>query len=261
MVEEVILARRARLAPWLAAKEEGRRLALLTAYDYPTARLLEEAGIDMLLVGDSLGMVVLGYPDTTHVTMDDMVHHVKAVARGASHTLICGDLSYASYRTPREAVENAGRLIEAGAHVVKMEGGGVIAQQVRAVVAAGFPVLGHLGMLPQQILVTGRYRKYGKTEAERDALLEDAQILEDCGVIGMVLECVEGATAELISASVDVPTIGIGSGKRCDGQVLVVHDLIGLFPWFQPGFVEPAADVAAEIRRAVAIYRARVSEG
>ncbi len=258
MVEETILARQHRLRSWKTAKSEGRRLAVLTTADYPTARLLDETGIDLLLVGDSLGMVTLGYPDTTHVTMEEMLHHLRAVVRGATRTPICADLPYASYRTPREAVENAGRLIEAGAHLVKMEGGTAIAAQLQAVAACGFPFIGHIGMLPQHIQETGRYRKFGRDKAEAARLTDDAHVLEDAGALGIVLECIMPTVASLITASIEIPTIGIGSGPECDGQVLVLHDLIGLFPWFRPSFAEPAADVATQIKQAATCFRARV---
>jgi len=258
MVEETLLNCQARMRSWREAKEQDRSLTVLTAYDYPAAKLVEEAGVDMILVGDTLGMVELGYPDTTHVTMEDMIHHLRAVVRGASNTLICADLPFETYVTPHQAVDNAGRLIEAGAHAVKLEGGNEMENQVRGIVNAGFPFIGHLGMLPQQILVEGKYRKYGKTEKESTRLVEDARILEDAGASGIVLECIVPEVTEVITASLSIPTIGIGSGPQCDGQVLVLHDLIGLFPWFRPKFAEPAADVAETIRQAVRTFRERI---
>jgi len=255
MVEDTTALLAYRAHAWRAAKSEGRRLATLTAYDYPTAKLVAEAGIDMILVGDSLGMVVLGYPDTTQVTMADMLHHLRAVKRGAPEAFVAVDLPYASYETANAAVAHAGELIEAGAQAVKMEGGATIESQLRAVAAAGFPLIGHLGMLPQSIHSEGgHYRRHGRTAEEAIQLSNDAQLLEDLGAMAIVLECVEAPVATAISAALEIPTIGIGSGSGCDGEILVIHDLIGFFPWFTPKFVTPDADVAGEIRNAVARY-------
>ena len=240
----------AALAALQAKKQRGEKIAMLTAYDYPTARLLEESGVDVLLVGDSVGMVVLGYPDTTHVTMDHMLHHTRAVARGAERTPIFADLPINSYRTAEEAVENAGRLIDAGAHAVKFEGGATHVAQIRALVAAGIPVIAHIGMMPQHVLEEGGYKVKGKTPAETDALLADAAAVQEAGAWGILLELVKPEVARQITASVLIPTIGIGAGLDCDGQVLVTHDLIGLFPWFTPKFVTPAAEVGGTIREA-----------
>lgn len=235
-------------------KQRGEKIAVLTAYDYPTARLLDESGIDFVLVGDSVGMVVLGYPDTTHVTMDEMVHHTRAVARGAKRAPILADLPIASYDTPDLALVNSRRLIEAGAHAVKLEGGMSHVAQIAALAAAGIPVMAHIGMMPQSVLVEGGYKMKGKTADEAERLLADALAVEKAGAFGLLLELVVPEVARRITAAIAIPTIGIGSGAACDGQVLVTHDLIGLFPWFTPKFVAKEADVAAEIRRAAQAF-------
>ena len=244
----------------LRRRKGDRPIAALTAYDYPTARLLDEAGVDVLLVGDSLGMVVLGFPDTTHVTLEHMLHHIAAVARAAPRALIVADFPIHSYDTPDQALATARRLVAAGAEAVKLEGGLNQAEKVRAITAAGIPVVGHLGMLPQSVLEQGGYHKTGKTPAQAAALLADAQALNAAGVCAIVLESVLPATATLITAQSAVPTIGIGCGEvTCDGEVAVVTDLIGSFPWFVPPFARPEADVASSIRDAAAKYVARVT--
>jgi 3-methyl-2-oxobutanoate hydroxymethyltransferase len=246
------------LAQLSSMKTRGEKIAVLTAYDYPTARLLDEGGIDLLLVGDSLGMVVLGYPDTTLVTLDEMLHHTRAVARGAQRAPILADLSIATYDTPEQAVTSARQLIEAGAHAVKLEGGASHVAQIAALHAAGIPVMAHIGMQPQRVRIEGGYRLKGKTPEEADALLADALAIEQAGAFALLLELVQADVAKRISESIRIPTIGIGAGPHCDGQVLVTHDLIGLFPWFKPKFVAPAANVAQEIRAAVAEFIRRV---
>ena len=238
-----------------AMKACGQKVAALTAYDYPLARLLDEAGIPFIHVGDTVGMVVLGYPDTTHVTMADMEHHVRAVARAKPKALIAADLPYRSYETVSDAVANARRLVAAGADAVKAEGGRAIIEQVRAIVAAGIPYCGHLGMLPQHVLEEGGYKIKGRTESEREILLADARALADAGAFSLVLEIVTPPVAKEISESISIPTIGIGSGPDCDGQILVTHDLTGSFPWFTPRFVKPRANCAAEIKSAVASWK------
>jgi len=235
-------------------KQQGEKIAVLTAYDYPTARLLAESGVDVLLVGDSVGMVVLGYPDTTHVTMDEMVHHTRAVARGTQRAMIWADLPISSYETPGQAVENARRLVEAGAQAVKLEGGRSHVGQIEALTAAGIPVMAHIGMMPQRVKLEGGYRIKGKTAEQAEALLADALAVEAAGSFALLLELVVPAVAQTISERLQIPTIGIGSGPACDGQVLVTHDLIGMFPWFTPKFVQPRAQVADEIRAAVADF-------
>jgi 3-methyl-2-oxobutanoate hydroxymethyltransferase len=233
-----------------AEKATGRRIAVLTAYDYPMARLLEEAGVDWLLVGDSLGMVVLGYPDTTSVTLADMRHHTAAVARGATRTPIIADLPIGTYDTPKAALEAARTLIAAGAHAVKLEGGLSHADRVAALVDAGIPTMGHIGMLPQRVREEGGYKIKGRSNEESDAILVDALALQNAGAFALVLELVEPQTTARITESVGIPTIGIGSGPNCDGQVLVTQDLTGAFPWFRPKFVTPVAAVGEAVREA-----------
>ena len=235
---------------------KGReQIASLTAYDYPMAKLLDEAEIPFIHVGDTVGMVVLGYPDTTLVTMEDMEHHVRAVARAKPRGLIAADLPYRSYDTPEAAVTNARRLLAAGAEAVKAEGGREILSQVKAIVNAGIPYCGHIGMLPQRVKEEGGYKIKGRTPAQRDALLEDARVLSDAGAFAIVLEIVTPAVAKEITAQNPVPTIGIGSGPDCDGQILVIHDLIGLFPWFTPRFVRPKVACGEQIRAAVTAWK------
>lgn len=241
------------------SKLEGRRLATLTAYDYPTARLLDDCGLDFLLVGDSLGMVVLGHPDTTQVTMADMIHHTKAVARGAALTPVVSDMPAGSCEAPDLALENARQLRQAGADAVKIEGGREILPAIERILADGIPAIGHLGMLPQQVVVEGGYHIKGRNDAEAERLQADAAALDNAGVGAIVLELVHPPIAEAISRTVSCPTIGIGSGDTCDGNILVLHDLIGLFPWFRPKFATPRADVSAEILRAVHEYVAAVT--
>ena len=235
-------------------KRRGERITSLTAYDYPTARLLDEAGIDIILVGDSLGMVVLGFEDTTDVTLDAMVHHTRAVARAVKRALLVADLPIHTYDTAADAVKNARALVAAGAQAVKLEGGTSHAQQIRAIVDAGIPVMGHIGMLPQSVREEGGYKLKGRTEAQAEVLLRDAKAVEAAGAFSVVLELVAAETSRQISEALEIPTIGIGAGESCDGQILVTHDLIGLFPWFTPKFVKPEADVAGEIRKAVEAF-------
>ena len=235
------------------------RISALTAYDYPTARLLDEAEIDVLLVGDSLGMVVLGFPDTTHVTMAHMLHHTAAVARAKPRALVLGDLPIHSYDSAAQALDSAGQLIAAGADAVKLEGGIEQSDTIRTLRAASIEVIGHIGMLPQQVLEQGGYRKKGKTPAAAEQLIRDAQALEAAGVCAIVLESIVPDVAAQITQAVGVPTIGIGCGETtCDGEVAVITDLLGSFPWFVPPFARPEADVAAQITSAAKAYRLRV---
>lgn len=232
---------------------------MLTAYDYPTARLLDEAGVDTLLVGDSLGMVVLGFPDTTHVTLDMMLHHTAAVSRGVKNALIIGDMPIHSYDTPEQALSTAQALVKAGADVVKLEGGFNQVEKVKAIVAAGIPVIGHHGMLPQRVLEEGGYKKKGKTEEESEAILKGALALQEAGCFAIVLESVIPSLAEKITSTLRIPTIGIGckakTGKQtCDGEVAVITDIVGSYPWFVPPFATQRADIAAEITRATREY-------
>ena len=242
-------------------KRRGERVTALTAYDYPTARLLDESGIDIILVGDSLGMVVLGYEDTTQVTLAEMVHHTRAVARGVKQALLVSDLPIHTYDDAAQAVSSARALMEAGAQAVKLEGGASHVRQLEAIIAAGIPVMGHIGMLPQSVREEGGYKVKGRTQAEAEALLRDAEAVEKAGVFAVVLEIVSPEAARQITGALEIPTIGIGSGSHCDGQILVTHDLIGLFPWFTPKFVSPEARVAEEIRKAAQIFIARTKSG
>ncbi|MEO6845788.1 MAG: 3-methyl-2-oxobutanoate hydroxymethyltransferase [Chthoniobacterales bacterium] len=246
---------------FIALKASGKKIASLTAYDYPLARFLDEAGVDLILVGDSLGMVCLGQPDTTHVTLEDMIHHTQAAARGVKQALLVADLPAGSYDTTTQALLSASKLIEAGAKAVKLEGGKLFEDQIRTVVEAGIPVLSHIGMLPQSIHEEGAYRIKGKSPEEIEQLVEDALAVEKAGAFGVVIEIVTPEAARKITASLAIPTIGIGSGANCDGQILVTHDLLGLFPWFKPKFVTPKLDLASDIRKAIASYCAEVHEG
>jgi len=243
----------------LCARKGGLPIAALTAYDYPTARLLDDSGVDVLLVGDSLGMVVLGFPDTTHVTLAHMLHHVAAVARAKPKALVIGDLPIHTYDTPTMALDTARQLVAVGAEAVKLEGGIRQAEKIRAITSAGIPVVGHLGMLPQRVIEEGGYHKKGKTPEQSDALREGAQALIDAGVFAIVLESVIPATARELTASLSVPTIGIGCGDHtCDGEIAVITDVLGSFPWFVPPFARPEADLANSIRNAASQYIARV---
>jgi 3-methyl-2-oxobutanoate hydroxymethyltransferase len=235
-------------------KQRGEKITALTAYDYPTARLLDESGIDIILVGDSVGMVVLGYRDTTAVTMEEMLHHTRAAARGIKQALLVADLPIHTYDTPEKAVETARKFVDAGAQAVKLEGGTSHVPQIAAITRAGIPFMAHIGMLPQSVREQGGYRIKGRTQSEAEALIADARAVEKAGAFSVVLEIVVAEIAKQITKTIGIPTIGIGSGKHCDGQILVTHDLIGLFPWFTPKFVSPEARVADEIRRAARAF-------
>ncbi len=246
-------------AQTLRLRKGGRAIAMLTAYDYPTARLLDEGGVDILLVGDSLGMVVLGFPDTTHVTLDHMLHHIAAVARARPAALIVGDLPIHTYDSPAQALATARCLVAAGAEAVKLEGGIRQAEKIRAIVEAGIPVMGHLGMLPQRVIEEGGYRKKGKTPEQIEAIREGAQAIIDAGVFAIVFESIIPETARWLSETLAVPTIGIGCGNHtCDGEVAVVTDLLGSYPWFVPPFAKPEADVAGITREATTRFVSRV---
>src|SRR5262245_11938478 len=234
-----------------AMKARGEKIASLTAYDFPMTTLLDEVGVSLILVGDSLGMVVLGYPDTTHVTMAEMEHHVRAAARAKPRALLAADLPYRGYETADAAVANAQRLVAAGAEAVKAEGGRKILDQVKAIIAAGIPFFGHLGMLPQSVREEGGYRVKGKIGVERAALLADATSLAKAGAFAIVLELVAPPVAKEITQTIPIPTIGIGSGPECDGQILVTTDLLGTFPWFTPKFVKPRLNAADQMRAAI----------
>ncbi len=237
-------------------KARGEKIAALTAYDFPMARMLDEAGIPLLLVGDTVGMVMLGYPDTTHVTMEEMEHHTRAAARAKPAALLGTDLPYQSYNTPEQAVANSRRLVKAGAEFVKAEGGREILPQVKAIIGAGIPFLGHIGMLPQHVLEEGgKYRIKGRDEAGHQKLLDDAAALAEAGAFAVVLEIVTPPVAAEITAKFPFATIGIGSGSDCDGQILVTLDLIGTFPWFTPKFVKQELNGAEQIRAAVTRWK------
>lgn len=246
------------MTPLERFRRAARPLSALTAYSYPFARLLDEAGVDMILVGDSLGMVEHGREDTTSVTLDEMVFHTRSVRRGVQQALLVSDLPFATYDTPSQAVASGRELIRAGADVVKLEGGAEKADCVRALREEGIAVIGHLGMLPQKIREEGRYRIKGKTSAERERLLADAQVLADLGVEAIVLELVTPGVAQEITAAVNPPTIGIGSGPHCGGQILVTYDLLGLTPWFTPRFVRQEAHLGAQVQEAVRRFCARL---
>ncbi len=237
-------------------KERSEPITMLTAYDYPTALAEDQAGVDSILVGDSLGMVVLGYQNTLPVTMEDMLHHSRAVARGAKYALLIGDMPFMSYQvSAEEAVRNAGRFLqEAGMDAIKLEGGRERIEAVHAIISAGIPVMGHLGLTPQSVNQLGGFRPQGKTASAAKRLLEDALILEEAGCFSLVLESVPARLAELISKRLSIPTIGIGAGLGCDGQVLVTHDLLGLFERFTPRFVKKYADFHGEMQRAFTEY-------
>lgn len=237
-------------------KERGEPIAMLTAYDYPTALALDTAGVDAILVGDSLGMVVLGYETTLPVTMEDMLHHTKAVARGAHTAHLVGDLPFMSYQVSvGEAVRNAGRMLqEGGMDAVKLEGGRHVAGTIEAIVAAGIPVMGHIGLTPQSVHQLGGFKTQGRSAEAAHHLVVDAQLLEEAGCYALVLEAMPDRLAELISQRLSIPTIGIGAGSGCDGQVLVTHDLLGLFDRFTPKFVKQYANLHAEMGKAFAAY-------
>ncbi|MEM7145514.1 MAG: 3-methyl-2-oxobutanoate hydroxymethyltransferase [Verrucomicrobiota bacterium] len=232
----------------------GKKITSLTAYDYPTARLLDESGIDLVLVGDSLGMMVYGFEDTVDVTMQMMVNHTLACARGVSRALLASDLPYHSYESSDQALENAKLLVDAGAEAVKLEGGADQFDHIKTIVDAGIPFLGHIGMLPQHVREEGGYKKKGKTPAQQNQLEKDAAALQEAGAFAMVLEGIVPEVAAHITATASIPTIGIGSGPHCDGQVLVINDLLGSFPWFRPPFATPRASLAEDTLQAVAAY-------
>lgn len=250
-------------ATFAAAKAKGEKLSMLTAYDYSMAKLEDESGINGILVGDSLGNVVLGYEDTVSVTMEDMIHHGAAVARGAKNALVVVDMPFMSYEaTVEEAVRNAGRLMKEGrAGAVKLEGGVRVAEQIRAIVKAGIPVMGHIGLTPQSINVFGGFKVQGKSEEAARALLADAKAVEEAGAFAVVIEAVPAALAQMITDAVSIPTIGIGAGAGCDGQILVYQDMLGMFSDFTPKFVKRYANVGEVMREAFANYAAEVASG
>jgi len=246
-----------------AKKASGQKITMLTAYDFSMARLIDQAGVDMILVGDSLGMVVLGYDSTVPVTMDDMIHHARAVKRGTKRAFIIGDMPFMSYHVSCEqALENAGRFIkEAGCHAVKLEGGENMAERIKKIVDAGIPVMGHIGLTPQTATALGGYKIQGRDEDSAQRLLDDPIALSEAGAFSIVLECLPSAVAKTITQKVSVPTIGIGAGPHCDGQVLVTNDLLGLFPKFTPKFVKKYADLSPLIQKAFEQYIKEVGSG
>ncbi len=244
-------------------KAAGEKIAVLTAYDYPFARLMDQAGIDIILVGDSVGTVVSGYDTTLPVTMEEMLYHTRAVARGTGQALVVADMPFLSYQVdPREARLNAGRLVkEGGAQAVKLEGGTNVAATIRAIVEMDVPVMGHIGLTPQSVHRMGGYRVQGREEAQARQLLADARAVEAAGAFAVVLEGIPAALAREITAAVAIPTIGIGAGVGCDGQVLVIHDILGLCEKYSPKFVKRFADVSGTIRRGIDDYIREVKAG
>ncbi|MGJ8643221.1 MAG: 3-methyl-2-oxobutanoate hydroxymethyltransferase [Luteolibacter sp.] len=243
----------------ISGRKGAGSIAALTCYDYPMSRLLDEAGTDVLLVGDSLGMVVLGFPDTTHVTLAHILHHLEAVVRAEPKALVIADLPINTYNTPEQALETARTLFDAGADAVKLEGGIRQAEKVRAITSAGIPVCGHLGMLPQRVLEEGGYHKKGKTPEQTREILAGAEALIDAGVFAIVLESLTPCSAEKITAAISIPTIGIGcGGSTCDGEIAVVTDLLGSYPWFVPPFAKPEANLSQNTLEAAAAYISRV---
>ena len=256
-------AQKVTIAALQKKKETGQKITMMTAYDYPTAGLVDQAGIDTILVGDSLGMVVLGYESTVPVTMDEMIHHCKAVSRGAKSSFIIGDMPFMSYQiSVEDAVQNAGRFIkEAGCDSVKLEGGSEMAHVVKTIVDMGIPVCGHIGLTPQTATKLSGFKVQGKDAESAKALLQSARDLEAAGAYLIVMECIPDILAARITEELNIPTIGIGAGKDCDGQVLVYHDLVGLFERFTPKFVKQYVNLAPQIRDALVQFRKDVEEG
>jgi 3-methyl-2-oxobutanoate hydroxymethyltransferase len=244
-------------------KEEGKKITMLTAYDYPTALLEDRAGIDIILVGDSVGMTVLGYENTLPVTMDEMIHHTKAVSRGTKYALLVGDMPFMSFNTSeREAIINAGRFMkEGGADAVKLEGGASVKEIARAIVKAGIPVMGHIGLTPQTISMLGGFKVQGKDAQAAQKIIDDALSLEEVGVFSVILEAIPAPIAKMITERLKIPTIGIGAGVNCDGQVLVVHDLLGLFDRFTPKFAKRYVNLSELMLKAFQSYIEDVRKG
>ncbi len=244
-------------------KRNGEKISMLTAYDVSFAGLLDSSGIDVILVGDSLGMVLLGYESTIPVTMEEMLHHCRAVKKGVNRAILVGDMPFMSYQvSASEAITNAGRFLkEAGCDAVKLEGGTEVCDTVKAIVRAGIPVMGHIGLTPQTASQLGGYKVQGKDAESARRLLESARALEAAGVFSMVLECIPAQLSQVISEAVAIPTIGIGAGRFCDGQVLVTHDMVGMFEKFVPTFVKKYANLAPQIKEAVAAYHKEVKAG
>lgn len=247
----------------MSAKKSGVKLTMLTAYDYSMAKIIDECGVNGILVGDSLGMVCLGYKDTLSVTMDDMLHHTKAVARGTENALVVGDMPFMSYQTSiYDAVKNAGRFIqEAGAAAVKLEGGAIVCPQIKAIVNAQIPVMAHIGLTPQSVIMFGGFIVQGKNSLDAKKLIEDAKRIEAAGAFALVLECIPSKLADVISKEISIPTIGIGAGGGCDGQILVYQDMLNMFDGFKPKFVKNFANVGDLMRTGFKSYIKEVTEG
>ncbi len=245
------------------AKENKEKVTMLTAYDYSMAKLIDEAGIEMILVGDSLGMVMLGYEDTLSVTMEDMIHHTRAVARGVKNAMVVADMPFLSYQTSvYDAVCNAGRLMKEGrAQAVKLEGGREFAEHIRAITNASIPVVGHLGLTPQSLNAFGGFKVQGKTQEAAQKLLEDARIIEEAGAVAVVLECMPAKLASLVTEKIHIPTIGIGAGAGCDGQVLVYQDMLAMFGDFKPKFVKRFGEIGTQMKEAFQKYSEEVKAG
>lgn len=241
---------------FMEAKKNGEKISMLTAYDYATAKLLDEAGVDSLLVGDSLGMVMLGYENTLQVTVDDIIHHCRAVARGGKRAFVVGDMPFLSYHiSVEESVRNAGRIIQEGhAHGVKLEGGEEVLDKVRAIVKAQIPVMGHLGLTPQSVHLLGGFKVQGKSEEQAKRIINDALLLQEAGAFAIVLECIPEDLSKIISEKLNIPTIGIGAGKYCDGQVLVSQDMFGMFSDFTPKFVKQYAQIGETMKHACGVF-------
>ena len=248
---------------FITKKQEGRKITMLTAYDYPFAKIVDDAGIDVILVGDSLGMVVQGLENTLPVTMDEMIYHTKMVTRAVKNSMVIGDMPFMSYQTSiSDALNNAGRFLkDAGASAVKMEGGAEVADHIKAMSKADIPVMAHIGLTPQSIHRMGGYKVQGKTEEAANRLLDEARIVEDSGAFALLLEAIPMNLAKKITEKLSIPTIGIGAGPHCDGQVLVLHDVIGLFERFVPKFVKQYASLKDDALNAVKLYREEIEKG
>ena len=251
------------VSTFLDMKSRGEKITMLTAYDFSMARLLDDAGVDSLLIGDSLGMTMLGYENTLAVTMEDMIHHVKAVSRAAKQAMVIADMPFLSYHTtPEAAVLNAGRFIqEAGAHAVKLEGGFDVKDKIEAIIAAQIPVIGHLGLTPQSVNMFGGFKVQGKSEAQARKIIAEAKMLAEIGCFAIVLECVPAKLAKIISEAIEIPTIGIGAGNDCDGQVLVIQDVLGMYDAFTPKFVKQYVNLKDAIQGAAKSYCEEVKNG
>jgi len=247
----------------MSAKNSGEKLTMLTAYDYSMAKIIDESGVNGILVGDSLGMVCLGYSDTLSVTMEDMLHHTKAVTRGTKNALVTCDMPFMSYQTSiYDAVKNAGRLVqEAGAQAVKLEGGAIVCPQIKAIVNAQIPVMGHIGLTPQSVNILGGFKVQGKNSFDAKNLIEDAKKIEAAGAFAVVLECIPSKLADIISKEISIPTIGIGAGGGCDGQILVYQDMLNMFKDFKPKFVKTFANVGDLMRDGFKSYIKEVTQG